>query len=84
AGKGIRGIIAKNKKAALKLLEKETCGIVFICDKLCPCRDRKPVQQAGFELINEIKSDYPDSLSCEYFEHKSLQFGVVIDNKYTR
>jgi two-component system response regulator HydG len=60
AGKGIRGDIANDKKNALKLLEKETCGIVFTCDKICHSPNRNTVQNASFELIDEITHNYPE------------------------
>jgi DNA-binding NtrC family response regulator len=48
AQKGIRGIVAADKKAAFDFIEKGSCDLVFTSDKM------------GFELLGKIGTNWPE------------------------
>ncbi len=53
ARKGIRGTVAETQKEALEFLDKNECGLVFKGFSV-----ERP--QEGFDLIDAIKSNYPE------------------------
>jgi len=67
ARKGIRGTIADNKKLAVNSLERNDYDLVFGTIQIdCP--------KDGFELIHEIKTNFPDLpviMMCETQEQKA-------------
>jgi DNA-binding NtrC family response regulator len=60
ARKGIRGIVAKDKKSAFELLDKDSYDLVFISDQIIPRPGLSPDPQVSFELIRKIKRDSPE------------------------
>jgi DNA-binding NtrC family response regulator len=61
ARKGIRGIIANDKKAAVDFLEKSDYDLVFTSDKINPgaCLSSQP--ESGFELLRKINANSPET-----------------------
>jgi len=60
AQKGIRGIIANDKKSALAFVDKGSCDLVFASDKICRGTDGPGRSQDGFELLAEIRANWPE------------------------
>lgn len=60
ARKGIRGIVAKDKKTALDLLDKDSYDLVFTSAQIIPRPGLSPHSQVSFELIRKIKADSPE------------------------
>jgi DNA-binding NtrC family response regulator len=60
AQKGIRGIIANDKKSALAFVDKGSCDLVFASDKICRGADVPGRSQDGFELLAEIRANWPE------------------------
>ena len=56
ARKGIRGIIANDKKAAVDFLDKDNCDLVFTSDKISQGSD----PQCSFELLRKIRTNSPE------------------------
>jgi DNA-binding NtrC family response regulator len=53
ARKGIHANLADDKKSTMDFLDKNSCDLVFISEKLSP-------PQSSFELINKVKSNSPE------------------------
>jgi DNA-binding NtrC family response regulator len=60
ARKGIRGIIANDKKAALDLFDEDNYDLVFTNAQIPPRPGLSPNSQACLELIRRIKVDSPE------------------------
>lgn len=60
ARKGIRGIVAKDKKIAVDLLDKDSYDLVFTSNQIIPRPGLSPNSQASLELIRKIKADSPE------------------------
>jgi len=60
ARKGIRGIVANDKKAALDLLDKDNYDLVFTSAQIIPRPGLSPHSQVSFELIRKIKANSPE------------------------
>ncbi len=60
ARKGIRGVVARDKKTALDLLDKDNYDLVFTSAKIIPRPGLSPHSQASFELVRKINADSPE------------------------
>jgi DNA-binding NtrC family response regulator len=60
ARKGIRGIIANDKKNALDFIEKGSCDLIFTSDKIGQESDPPSQTQDGFELLERIRANWPE------------------------
>jgi len=60
AQKGIRGIIANDKKSALDFIEKGSCDLIFTSDKIGQGADLTSRSQEGFELLEKIRANWPE------------------------
>lgn len=60
ARKGIRGIVANDKKTALDLLDKDNYDIVFTSAQIISRPGLSPNTQVSFELIRRIKVNSPE------------------------
>ncbi|UCF44445.1 MAG: sigma-54-dependent Fis family transcriptional regulator [Planctomycetota bacterium] len=60
ARKGIRGIVAKDKKTAVDLLDKDSYDLVFTSNPIIPRPGLSPNSQVSLELIRKIKADSPE------------------------
>lgn len=60
AQKGIRGIIANDKKNALAFVERGSCDLVFTNDKIGRGADVPGQFQDGFALLAEIRVNWPE------------------------
>jgi DNA-binding NtrC family response regulator len=60
AQKGIRGIIANDKKNALDFIEKGSCDLIFTSDKIGQKADLPTQSQDGFELLERIRANWPE------------------------
>ena len=60
AQKGIRGIIANDKKSALDFIEKASCDLIFTSDKIGQGADSTSRSQEGFELLEKIRANWPE------------------------
>ena len=60
ARKGIHGIIANDKKAAVDLLDKGNYDLVFTSDKISRRSDLSGQSQGGFELLRKIRANSPE------------------------
>ena len=60
ARKGIHGIIANDKKAAVDLLDKGNYDLVFTSDKISQRSDLSGQSQSGFELLRKIRANSPE------------------------
>jgi DNA-binding NtrC family response regulator len=60
ARKGIRGQIVNDKENADDFISKGNCDLVFTSDKISPQSQMTGRQQDGFELLEKIKSNWPE------------------------
>ena len=60
ARKGIRGIIANDKKTAVDFLEKADCDMVLVGARISRCSGLEASSQCAFELLREIGVDSPE------------------------
>ena len=60
ARKGICGTVANNKKEAFSFLEKDIYDLAFIREKINPQPKMTDKARCGFELLEKIKSDFPE------------------------
>ena len=60
ARKGMRGHLADNKDSAIKIINKGSCDIVFISDILSGRNNYSEQTQDGFELLEQIKENWPE------------------------
>ena len=58
--KGIRGQLVSNKEIANDFISKGNCDLVFTGDKISPESQTSGRQQDGFELLEKIKSNWPE------------------------
>ncbi len=75
ARKGIRGIIADNKKAAVNFFDRSDYDLVFVAIQIDLPKD-------GFELVHEIKMNSPDLpviMMCETGEQKARNQQQILD-----
>ncbi len=69
ASKGIQANLAEDKKAADEFLNKNSCDLAFIGEKL-------NTQQSCFELISKLKSDTPELPVIMMVEPNAQQLGI--------
>jgi len=60
ARKGIRGIIANDKKTAIDFLDRGNYDLVFTNAQISPYSDLSGRPQGGFELLRKIRADSPE------------------------
>lgn len=60
AQKGICGIVANDKRSALDFVEKGSCGLIFISDKISPSSESSGRTQDSFELLEKIRANWPE------------------------
>jgi DNA-binding NtrC family response regulator len=60
ARRGIRGVIANDKKGAVGFLDKGGNDLVFISDEISRCSGLADRQGGSFELLQKIKADSPE------------------------
>jgi DNA-binding NtrC family response regulator len=75
ARKGIRGIIANNKKTALDFLEKDDCDLVFVNCTFNQLKD-------AMELLQKVKTDSPEMpvIMIATVQQQKLQEQQIIDS----
>jgi len=60
ARKGIRGHLVGSKEKALDFISKCNCDFLFVSDTINPRSDKFDRSQDGFELLGEVKENWPE------------------------
>ncbi len=60
ARKGIRGQLVNDKESANDFISKSNCDLVFTSDKISSQAQMSGRSQDGFELLEKIKSNWPE------------------------
>ncbi|MFQ6034695.1 MAG: sigma-54-dependent transcriptional regulator [Sedimentisphaerales bacterium] len=62
AGKGIGANLADDQKAAIDFLDKNSCDLVFVSEKLSPLSPVSSVEDrnGGLDLISKVRSNSPE------------------------